>query len=86
MARPERTGSLVFKLLLILFIGDITRDDDKSFSIYLIPFETLQVNFTNMRVTVNEMWMKGAKVACGVVGESTKVVYLSVVVNVFSHH
>lgn len=32
-----------------------------------------KVTFVNMRVHVNEMWMKGDKVACGVVGDSTKV-------------
>ncbi|XP_057295818.1 GATOR complex protein DEPDC5-like isoform X1 [Hydractinia symbiolongicarpus] len=36
-----------------------------------------KVTFVNMRVHVNEMWMKGDKVACGVVGDSTKIVYRS---------
>lgn len=32
-----------------------------------------KVDFCNTRVTINELWMKGEKVACGVVGKTTKV-------------
>lgn len=32
-----------------------------------------KVTYADMRVQVNEMWMRGEKVACGVVGQTTKV-------------
>ena len=35
------------------------------------------------RTAVHEMWAKGGRVACGTIGENTKIVYRSMTANVY---
>jgi len=70
-------NDVTLDILEVIFKDNfVTRGDSWRFHRSLIGsciYVSQKVHFMNMRISVNEMWMHGDRVACGVVGEKTKV-------------
>ena len=74
--------SVTLDILEVIFKDNfVTRGDSWRFHRSLIgscSYLSQKVHFMNMRISVNDMWMHGNRVTCGVVGEKTKVGLLCV--------